>query len=405
MDRRARTGLARAGYFGGGEGATLDRRWLGYDEPVDHLHWRSLLDLLQQPIICVAFEGSNERRRCGQQPAPVRYLIDRYGRAGGRDRPRGSSTSRPLVRRPRSATTGAQDQLADHRGVRRHPPGRCRRRPAGCRHRAAAPLADVLRRAHRPGPGGRLPAGGVARRPGGRGAAQPARAGRGHGERPGSPGRVSACSRRATRGPPACGRALGGVPRVGAAGGVAVGSGALRTPAPSPKAALALMNGRPRCWACGCPPPDLEIAAAAYERQVSELVQEDEEDVRLRDGPRGAPARRRRSGRPARSLVEEVERYLREFPERLYPARRPGLGLFPGAGQPQRDLVVVAAGDDLEADGEAVGGEPRGHRHRRVPAQVGQHGERRGQGAGAASPPRSPGGGPSAAKRAPPSSA
>ena len=62
------------------------------------------------------------------------------------------------------------------------------------------------------------------------------------------------------------------------------------------------------------PTTDLEIAAAAYERQVSELVQEDEEtsdyvtqlEERV-DADEGSDA-----GGAARSLVEEVERFLRD---------------------------------------------------------------------------------------------
>jgi hypothetical protein len=62
------------------------------------------------------------------------------------------------------------------------------------------------------------------------------------------------------------------------------------------------------------PTTDLEIAAAAYERQVSELVQEDEEtsdyvsqlEERVDSDEEGD------AGGAARSLVEEVERYLRD---------------------------------------------------------------------------------------------
>lgn len=83
--------------------------------------------------------------------------------------------------------------------------------------------------------------------------------------------------------------------------------------APSPKAALALLERTAEVLGAWVPTTDLEIAAAAYERQVSELVQEDDEtsdyvsQLEQRhdaDDDEGA----------ARSLVEEVERFLREGP-------------------------------------------------------------------------------------------
>lgn len=82
--------------------------------------------------------------------------------------------------------------------------------------------------------------------------------------------------------------------------------------APSPKAALALLEQISQVLGLWVPTTDLQIAAAAYERQVTELVEEDEEtsdyvsqlEQRVDAGQdeRGA----------ARSLVEEVERYLRD---------------------------------------------------------------------------------------------
>jgi proteasome assembly chaperone (PAC2) family protein len=80
--------------------------------------------------------------------------------------------------------------------------------------------------------------------------------------------------------------------------------------APSPKAALALVEQTARTLGIWLPTTDLEIAAASYERQVSELVAEDEETAEY--------VRRLESNhdndidQPARSLVEEVERYLRD---------------------------------------------------------------------------------------------
>src|SRR5690606_33065199 len=83
--------------------------------------------------------------------------------------------------------------------------------------------------------------------------------------------------------------------------------------APSPKATLALLERTAEVLGAWVPTTDLEIAAAAYERQVTELVQEDDEtsdyvsQLEQRhdaDDDEGA----------ARSLVEEVERFLREGP-------------------------------------------------------------------------------------------
>jgi proteasome assembly chaperone (PAC2) family protein len=80
--------------------------------------------------------------------------------------------------------------------------------------------------------------------------------------------------------------------------------------APSPKAALALVEQTARTLGIWLPTTDLEIAASSYERQVSELVAEDEETAEY--------VRRLESNhdndidQPGRSLVEEVERYLRD---------------------------------------------------------------------------------------------
>lgn len=86
--------------------------------------------------------------------------------------------------------------------------------------------------------------------------------------------------------------------------------------APSPKAVLALLEHTAEVLGAWVPTTDLEIAAAAYERQVTELVQEDDEtsdyvaQLEQRhdaggDADEGA----------ARSLVEEVERFLRDRPD------------------------------------------------------------------------------------------
>jgi proteasome assembly chaperone (PAC2) family protein len=81
--------------------------------------------------------------------------------------------------------------------------------------------------------------------------------------------------------------------------------------APSPKAALALVRRAATILDVGLVTTDLEIASAAYERQVSEVVADDDEMTEYverlerryqqeRDVPTGA------------DLVAEVERFLRE---------------------------------------------------------------------------------------------
>jgi proteasome assembly chaperone (PAC2) family protein len=81
--------------------------------------------------------------------------------------------------------------------------------------------------------------------------------------------------------------------------------------APSPKGALALVRHLASLLDVSITPTDLEIAAASYERQVTEVVVDDEEMTdyvsRLEtryDDEDGVPS-------PA-SLVEEVERFLRD---------------------------------------------------------------------------------------------
>ena len=80
--------------------------------------------------------------------------------------------------------------------------------------------------------------------------------------------------------------------------------------APSPKAALALVDQTSRLLGVQLPTTELEIASSSYERQVSELVAEDDETAdyvrNLED------SHDRDSDLPGRSLVEEVERFLRD---------------------------------------------------------------------------------------------
>jgi predicted ATP-grasp superfamily ATP-dependent carboligase len=83
--------------------------------------------------------------------------------------------------------------------------------------------------------------------------------------------------------------------------------------APSPKATLALVERTCALLGVWVPTTDLEIASASYERQVSELVESDEETA----GYVTSLEERHDAGdefpSPA-SLVEEVERFLREGP-------------------------------------------------------------------------------------------
>jgi predicted ATP-grasp superfamily ATP-dependent carboligase len=84
--------------------------------------------------------------------------------------------------------------------------------------------------------------------------------------------------------------------------------------APSPKAALALVEQTARLLGVLLPTTDLEIAASSYERQVSELVAEDTETadyVRNLEESHDSD-----EDMPGRSLVEEVERYLRDRGEK-----------------------------------------------------------------------------------------
>lgn len=86
--------------------------------------------------------------------------------------------------------------------------------------------------------------------------------------------------------------------------------------APSPKAALALVSRAAQLLEVGIPVTALELASASYERQVSELVADDEEtsdyvstlEQRYDDGDAAA------DGDDEVSLIEEVERFLRDQP-------------------------------------------------------------------------------------------
>ena len=81
--------------------------------------------------------------------------------------------------------------------------------------------------------------------------------------------------------------------------------------APSPKATLALVEKTAELLGEGVLTTDLEIAAASYERQINELVDDDEETqayVAALEQRHDEEADRTPTG----DLVEEVERFLRE---------------------------------------------------------------------------------------------
>ena len=82
--------------------------------------------------------------------------------------------------------------------------------------------------------------------------------------------------------------------------------------APSPKAALALVERAAAMLQTWIPTTDLEIASASYERQVSELVDADEETATY-----VASLEERHDVEPGvlpsvESIAEEVERFLRD---------------------------------------------------------------------------------------------
>jgi proteasome assembly chaperone (PAC2) family protein len=81
--------------------------------------------------------------------------------------------------------------------------------------------------------------------------------------------------------------------------------------APSPKATLALVETTAQLLDEGVVTTDLEIAAASYERQINELVDDDEETQAYVAALEQAHDEQLRNGTPG-DLVEEVERFLRE---------------------------------------------------------------------------------------------
>jgi proteasome assembly chaperone (PAC2) family protein len=84
--------------------------------------------------------------------------------------------------------------------------------------------------------------------------------------------------------------------------------------APSPKAALALVERTAELLRVGVDTTDLQIAAAAYERQVSDVVTDDEEMTEYVERLEERYAADGEDGDAPMTdgLVEEVERFLRE---------------------------------------------------------------------------------------------
>ncbi len=82
--------------------------------------------------------------------------------------------------------------------------------------------------------------------------------------------------------------------------------------APSPKAALALIERTSAMLQTWVPTTDLEIAAASYERQVTELVEADEETSTYVAGLEERHDAEGGTVPSAETIAEEVERFLRE---------------------------------------------------------------------------------------------
>ncbi|MBK5222278.1 MAG: PAC2 family protein [Acidimicrobiia bacterium] len=84
--------------------------------------------------------------------------------------------------------------------------------------------------------------------------------------------------------------------------------------APSPKATLALVERAASMLGTSVPATDLEIATAAYERQLDELVQEDEETSGYVEQLEQRYDSDDSDEVTAQSLIDEVERFLRDHP-------------------------------------------------------------------------------------------
>ena len=262
----------------------------------------------------------------------VRGLERRRRRRHHRHRAPGRAVERPALRRhrPRGLL-----RLHRHpaRGPHRHrrptaassgPPTCSRpatteqrpRRGAARRGRAPAEVAHLLRPRARGRRRHRRPHGGHPRGAAGRGPPLPARVGVRHRLRRGRRHRRSTCGRRATRAPPAspacCTPSCHELGIHSASLWAAVPT--YVPSAPSPKAALALVQRTCRMLDTTV---DNDRAAVRHRRlrapgrRSSSL--EDEETDRLRRPPRGALRRRARQlSVDGESLVDEVERFLRD---------------------------------------------------------------------------------------------
>ena len=80
---------------------------------------------------------------------------------------------------------------------------------------------------------------------------------------------------------------------------------------PSPKATLALVEKTAALLDVGVITTDLEIAAASYERQINELVEDDDETQAYVAALEERHDEAMESGDPG-SLIDEVERFLRD---------------------------------------------------------------------------------------------
>jgi predicted ATP-grasp superfamily ATP-dependent carboligase len=85
--------------------------------------------------------------------------------------------------------------------------------------------------------------------------------------------------------------------------------------APSPKAALALIERTTELLAVPVQTTDLQIATAAYERQLDELVADDDDTAAYVAGLEQAADETPADAEPDPArLIEEVERFLRDNP-------------------------------------------------------------------------------------------
>ena len=350
-----------------------------YGGAMAHVRWTTR-PTLQAPVVIAAFEGWNDAGDAASTAA--RYLVERWDldlvAEVDPEEFYDFTSTRPEVQLDDDGHP--RDRLADHRDLRRHDPGRRPGRRRDHRHRAAAAVAHLLRRAHRDRTeqhdarlcltlGALLaevphtrptPIVGTAYEPDVVAGLelQPSRY-------EGPTGIVGVLhdawrARRASA-PPRSG------PRCRPT------SPARRRPRPRWRSSSA----PPRCSRRGCPPPTSRSPPPSYERQVSELVDADEETATYVASPRGAPRRGARR-RPERRVHRRRGRALPPRPVgRVSPRwRRARVGV---AGGSNRTL------DRLAADGgEGVGAPLRRRRRSSRAARPRRTSRRRASRAGAA---------------------